>query len=129
MSTLASAPPLWLRDNCPCTGCRDPRGGRKLFQITDLPAGLTVDAVLDALTADGAPAREAVSRGLARPPPPRRPAAGRDGAQPVAVRGDHPPDGVRRFGVLGGGFGRPAARRTTASRASAYATTRARWRG
>ncbi|MFF4010720.1 hypothetical protein [Streptomyces sp. NPDC001717] len=36
------------------------RNGQKLFQITDLPAGLAVGAVLEALTADGAPAREVV---------------------------------------------------------------------
>ncbi|MFE2322825.1 TauD/TfdA family dioxygenase [Streptomyces sp. NPDC059385] len=60
MSTVSSAPPLWLRDNCPCADCRDPRNGQKLFQITDLPAGLAVETVLDALTADGAPAREVV---------------------------------------------------------------------
>jgi len=32
----------WLRDNCPCTECRDPRSGQKLFQITDLPEDLAV---------------------------------------------------------------------------------------
>ncbi|MDH6134406.1 gamma-butyrobetaine dioxygenase [Kitasatospora sp. MAA4] len=35
-------PPYWLRDNCPCTNCRDPRNGQKLFQITDLPDDLTI---------------------------------------------------------------------------------------
>lgn len=34
---IADFPALWLRDNCPCTACRDPRSGQKLFQITDLP--------------------------------------------------------------------------------------------
>ncbi|MDH6113425.1 gamma-butyrobetaine dioxygenase [Kitasatospora sp. MAP12-15] len=34
--------PYWLRDNCPCTDCRDPRNGQKLFQITDLPDDLTI---------------------------------------------------------------------------------------
>ncbi|MGH3509145.1 MAG: 2-trimethylaminoethylphosphonate dioxygenase [Nocardioidaceae bacterium] len=38
-------PAIWLRDNCPCPGCRDPRNGQKLFGILDLPTGLTVDAV------------------------------------------------------------------------------------
>ncbi|GAA2123115.1 hypothetical protein GCM10009759_74010 [Kitasatospora saccharophila] len=33
--------PYWLRDNCPCADCRDPRGGQKLFRIGDLPDGLT----------------------------------------------------------------------------------------
>ncbi|MFC4943541.1 TauD/TfdA family dioxygenase [Pseudonocardia sp. GCM10023141] len=31
-------PAIWLRDNCRCTDCRDPRNGQKLFGITDLPA-------------------------------------------------------------------------------------------
>ena len=35
-------PLYWLRDNCPCTACRDPRNGQKLFQITDLPDDLTI---------------------------------------------------------------------------------------
>ncbi|MFI5754348.1 phosphonate degradation HD-domain oxygenase [Streptomyces sp. NPDC051569] len=35
---LTDAPAVWLRDNCPCALCRDPRNGQKLFQITDLPA-------------------------------------------------------------------------------------------
>ncbi|MFD0271891.1 TauD/TfdA family dioxygenase [Streptomyces sp. NPDC127106] len=60
MSSPASAPPLWLRDNCPCPDCRDPRNGQKLFQITELPAGLAVDRVHEARTADGAPGREVV---------------------------------------------------------------------
>ena len=34
--------PYWLRDNCPCGECRDPRNGQKLFQVTDLPEGLTI---------------------------------------------------------------------------------------
>ncbi|WP_033222388.1 2-trimethylaminoethylphosphonate dioxygenase [Kitasatospora phosalacinea] len=41
--------PYWLRDNCPCPECRDPRGGQKLFRIGDLPDGLAaVEAVEDA---------------------------------------------------------------------------------
>ncbi|MFB9365624.1 2-trimethylaminoethylphosphonate dioxygenase [Kitasatospora albolonga] len=32
----------WLRDNCPCAECRDPRTGQKLFQINDLPEELTI---------------------------------------------------------------------------------------
>ncbi|MGF1428925.1 2-trimethylaminoethylphosphonate dioxygenase [Kitasatospora sp. LaBMicrA B282] len=40
----ASSPPYWLRDNCPCADCRDPRNGQKLFQITDLPEELSVSA-------------------------------------------------------------------------------------
>ncbi|WP_035794247.1 2-trimethylaminoethylphosphonate dioxygenase [Kitasatospora mediocidica] len=34
--------PYWLRDNCPCAECRDPRNGQKLFQITNLPEDLTI---------------------------------------------------------------------------------------
>lgn len=34
--------PYWLRDNCPCAHCRDPRTGQKLFQITDLPDDLAI---------------------------------------------------------------------------------------
>ena len=38
-------PAIWLRDNCPCPACRDRLSGQKLFQITDLPAGLAVESV------------------------------------------------------------------------------------
>jgi gamma-butyrobetaine dioxygenase len=31
-------PYLWLRDNCGCAGCRDPRNGQRLFDALDLPA-------------------------------------------------------------------------------------------
>jgi gamma-butyrobetaine hydroxylase len=37
-----SFPAIWLRDNCPCALCRDPRSQQKFFQITDLPEGLSV---------------------------------------------------------------------------------------
>ncbi|TQF03042.1 DUF971 domain-containing protein [Kitasatospora acidiphila] len=47
----AAGPAYWLRDNCPCADCRDPRSGQKLFQITDLPADLAVAAATEA--ADG----------------------------------------------------------------------------
>ena len=53
----ASLPPLWLRDNCGCADCRDPRNGQKLFQITDLPEGLAV-AVESAVETDGEPGWE-----------------------------------------------------------------------
>ncbi|MFD5465448.1 phosphonate degradation HD-domain oxygenase [Kitasatospora sp. NPDC127059] len=52
-------PPYWLRDNCPCADCRDPRNGQKLFQIGDLPADLTIaaqcepDGNLEVLWSDG----------------------------------------------------------------------------
>ncbi|MFC9330595.1 TauD/TfdA family dioxygenase [Kitasatospora sp. NPDC057015] len=39
---LTPLSPYWLRDNCPCTRCRDPRNGQKLFQITDLPDDLAI---------------------------------------------------------------------------------------
>ncbi|WP_371479058.1 TauD/TfdA family dioxygenase [Kitasatospora sp. NBC_00315] len=54
-----SLPPYWLRDNCPCAECRDPRNGQKLFQITDLPDDLTItreeeaDGLLHVLWSDG----------------------------------------------------------------------------
>lgn len=38
-------PAIWLRDNCPCTSCRDPRNGQRLFDITDLPATLAVESL------------------------------------------------------------------------------------
>ena len=31
-------PFLWLRDNCRCPRCRDPRNGQRLFDALDLPA-------------------------------------------------------------------------------------------
>jgi gamma-butyrobetaine hydroxylase len=31
-------PYLWLRDNCACERCRDPRNGQRLFDTLDLPA-------------------------------------------------------------------------------------------
>lgn len=40
-------PPIWLRDNCPCTACRDPRNGQKLFGINDLPAAVSVLDVVE----------------------------------------------------------------------------------
>ncbi|GAA1404013.1 hypothetical protein GCM10009639_49530 [Kitasatospora putterlickiae] len=51
--------PYWLRDNCPCAECRDPRNGQKLFQITDLPQDLAIaaraelDGHLEVLWSDG----------------------------------------------------------------------------
>ncbi|MFF2352302.1 phosphonate degradation HD-domain oxygenase [Kitasatospora sp. NPDC058115] len=51
--------PYWLRDNCPCGECRDPRSGQKLFQITDLPDDLAIaaqaelDGHLEVLWSDG----------------------------------------------------------------------------
>lgn len=42
---VISRPAIWLRDNCPCTECRDPRNGQKLFGITDLAPDLAVTDV------------------------------------------------------------------------------------
>jgi gamma-butyrobetaine dioxygenase len=46
---LSRWPAIWLRDNCRCPDCRDPRNGQKLFGITDLPRRPTVLGV----TTDG----------------------------------------------------------------------------
>jgi gamma-butyrobetaine dioxygenase len=44
---LTGLPAVWLRANCPCPACRDPRSGQRLVAITDQPAEVTV-AVLTA---------------------------------------------------------------------------------
>ncbi|MFI0977290.1 TauD/TfdA family dioxygenase [Streptomyces sp. NPDC021093] len=67
---VVDLPLMWLRDNCPCSRCRDPRNGQKLFQITDLPAGLALGAV-------------------------RQSADGGDGADGAAVEIDWAPDSHR----------------------------------
>ena len=38
-------PAAWLRDNCPCAGCRDPVSGQRRLDIASLPAGLAVAEV------------------------------------------------------------------------------------
>ncbi|MGO9784216.1 MAG: TauD/TfdA family dioxygenase [Streptosporangiaceae bacterium] len=38
-------PAVWLRDNCPCPSCRDPRTGQKLFGIRDLPDRTAVSVI------------------------------------------------------------------------------------
>ncbi len=50
MTTVAAAevlgfPAVWLRDNCPCERCRDPRNGQKLFGILDIPANVSIDRI------------------------------------------------------------------------------------
>ncbi|MEV7773206.1 TauD/TfdA family dioxygenase [Kitasatospora sp. NPDC086791] len=56
---MTELPPYWLRDNCPCAECRDPRNGQKLFQVDDLPEDLTIAAsaevggLLEVLWSDG----------------------------------------------------------------------------
>ncbi|WP_392757837.1 TauD/TfdA family dioxygenase [Streptomyces sp. LN590] len=52
-------PVMWLRDNCPCADCRDPRSGQKLFQISALPAALRLDTVTDTDESEG-PAVEVI---------------------------------------------------------------------
>lgn len=42
---VGDLPAMWLRDNCPCADCRDPRSGQKLFQIGSLPADPRVASV------------------------------------------------------------------------------------
>ncbi|WP_051944561.1 2-trimethylaminoethylphosphonate dioxygenase [Streptacidiphilus rugosus] len=39
----AELPALWLRDNCGCPECRDPRTGQKLFQVNELPEKPSVE--------------------------------------------------------------------------------------
>ncbi|MFJ8625322.1 phosphonate degradation HD-domain oxygenase [Kitasatospora sp. NPDC093550] len=59
MTEPTGLPPYWLRDNCPCAECRDPRNGQKLFQIDDLPQDLAIaasteiDGRLEVLWSDG----------------------------------------------------------------------------
>ncbi|MGW3284880.1 2-trimethylaminoethylphosphonate dioxygenase [Streptomyces sp. NPDC001002] len=56
--SVGDLPLAWLRDNCPCPRCRDPRNGQKLFQITELPVDLALGAVrqtTDGVEVDWAP--------------------------------------------------------------------------
>ncbi len=41
-------PAVWLRDNCPCAECRDPRSGQKFLDITDIDDELVVDSAVQA---------------------------------------------------------------------------------
>ena len=43
---------LWLRDNCPCEGCRHPRTGERTFDLSTVPADLGAASVR--LTESGA---------------------------------------------------------------------------
>jgi gamma-butyrobetaine dioxygenase len=55
MRNLASSPaacvagllPAWLRDNCPCPGCRDPVSGQRLISITEQAADVTIKAAIE----------------------------------------------------------------------------------
>ena len=42
---LRGLPAVWLRVNCPCPRCGDPRSGQRLAAITDVPADVAVDEV------------------------------------------------------------------------------------
>jgi gamma-butyrobetaine dioxygenase len=44
LDVVRSYPAVWLRDNCPCEGCRDPRSGQKLISPWDLPVDLSVES-------------------------------------------------------------------------------------
>ncbi|QMU70976.1 phosphonate degradation HD-domain oxygenase [Streptacidiphilus sp. P02-A3a] len=83
----ASLPALWLRDNCGCAQCRDPRNGQKLFQITDLPEEPAVATETPVTGPDGAVGWEVVwvpdghrSHYAASWLAPRRPTADRSAA-------------------------------------------------
>jgi gamma-butyrobetaine dioxygenase len=45
LATVLDFPPIWLRTNCACEQCRDPRTGQSLFDITDVPADITIAKV------------------------------------------------------------------------------------
>lgn len=47
-SALAAFPPLWLRDNCPCASCRDPKSNQKFFQPAELPSEIAIADVHEA---------------------------------------------------------------------------------
>ncbi|MST32170.1 DUF971 domain-containing protein, partial [Acidimicrobiaceae bacterium USS-CC1] len=42
---MIAVPAVWLRDNCRCAACRDPRSGQKRFRLADLPADVAVERV------------------------------------------------------------------------------------
>src|SRR5260370_9972460 len=44
-SALLGLPAIWLRVNCPCSICRDPRNGERLVSIADLPRDVSVSTV------------------------------------------------------------------------------------
>jgi gamma-butyrobetaine dioxygenase len=45
MDHTTNQPAIWLRDNCSCPECRDPRNGQKLFGITDLDPDVSVTSI------------------------------------------------------------------------------------
>lgn len=42
---MIAVPAVWLRDNCRCGACRDPRSGQKRLRPADLPADAAVERV------------------------------------------------------------------------------------
>lgn len=42
---VRSLPAIWLRDNCPCSSCRDPGSGQKLISVLDIAPDLSVEVV------------------------------------------------------------------------------------
>ena len=42
-SAVATFPPLWLRDNCPCELCRDPKSNQKFFQLAEIPIDIAIE--------------------------------------------------------------------------------------
>lgn len=42
---MIAVPAVWLRDNCRCGACRDPRSGQRRFRLADLPADVAVERV------------------------------------------------------------------------------------
>jgi gamma-butyrobetaine dioxygenase len=47
-SALAPFPPLWLRDNCPCERCQDPKSNQKLFQPAEIANTIAIAEVDEA---------------------------------------------------------------------------------
>jgi gamma-butyrobetaine dioxygenase len=47
-NAVSPFPALWLRDNCPCEECRDPRSHQKLFQPVDLPSEIAITEIHEA---------------------------------------------------------------------------------
>jgi gamma-butyrobetaine dioxygenase len=41
-NVVAAFPPCWLRDNCPCALCRDPKSNQKLFQLAEIPIDIAI---------------------------------------------------------------------------------------
>ncbi|MFE2249105.1 2-trimethylaminoethylphosphonate dioxygenase [Streptomyces lavendulae] len=58
-TAISDSPAPWLRDNCPCGDCRDPRTGQKLLRITDLPDRPAVGSARE-LPGDDGPVWEVV---------------------------------------------------------------------